>query len=734
MTGPATARSTQPGWVAPVVAATLFAMAVGVWLSTRRADEASVPRVDADGSSYVDPQSCRPCHTEIWDSYAETGMGRSFSRVQDLEADERLVQPTPFFHEASDRYYQVVERDGRAYLKRWQDGFSGRPANVREERIDFVMGSGNHARSFLRQEPDGRLFEAPLGWYADGGGTWAMSPGYDRPNHDGFERVVGFDCMFCHNGYPELPPGADRVGEPPRYTGRIPSGIDCQRCHGPGEEHVAAASSGVGDTEAIRATIVNPARLTQERQLDVCFQCHLETTSRPLPQVVHRYDRSYFSFRPGEALSGYALHFDHAAGAGWDDKFEINHAAYQLRRSACFTRSPGLMTCTTCHDPHLTARGEEAVAQYRTACLGCHTGEAGPPADGVHGPNADCASCHMPKRRTHDVVHAVMTDHRIMRRPPADPLAPLAERSLLSEVGYRGEVTPYYPDAAHVTAGDEIYVAAAQVMQASNLEAGIERLARAIDHLAPEEAEPYFELGDAYLKAGRPVDAVARFEEALRRRPDFALARRRLGEALAAAGDDARAEQELMRAGETVEGAAALRELGLLQARQGRFAEAVETSRAALARDPKAAAVHNTLGGALASLGRTAEAEASYREALRLDPDLFEAEYNLGNLLAAGERWDEAELHWARVVARDASNTAARYNYAISRLSRGDARDARNHLAEIVRVDPEHHAAHLLLGELLAASGQTAEARRHFEKAAEAADLETRQAALDALR
>jgi len=34
----------------------------------------------------------------------------------------------------------------------------------------------------------------------------------------------------------------------------------------------------------------------------------------------------------------------------------------------------------------------------------------------------------MPKRRTQDVIYAVMTDHYIQRRPPADPLAPLSER------------------------------------------------------------------------------------------------------------------------------------------------------------------------------------------------------------------------------------------------------------------------------------------------------------------
>jgi hypothetical protein len=34
----------------------------------------------------------------------------------------------------------------------------------------------------------------------------------------------------------------------------------------------------------------------------------------------------------------------------------------------------------------------------------------------------------MPKRRTEDVIHAVMTDHFIQRRAPANPLPKIAER------------------------------------------------------------------------------------------------------------------------------------------------------------------------------------------------------------------------------------------------------------------------------------------------------------------
>ena len=50
----------------------------------------------------------------------------------------------------------------------------------------------------------------------------------------------------------------------------------------------------------------------------------------------------------------------------------------------------------------------------------------------------------MPKRRTQDVVHAVMTDHLIRRTPLAgDPLAPLAEAS--GPEPHRSQAVPYNP-------------------------------------------------------------------------------------------------------------------------------------------------------------------------------------------------------------------------------------------------------------------------------------------------
>jgi hypothetical protein len=144
--------------------------------------------------------------------------------------------------------------------------------------------------------------------------------------------------MFCQNRYPEIDARAAEWETGTVYPSRLPEGIDCQRCHGPGKPHVDASRQGYA-AQRVRAAILNPARLSPERRMEVCMQCHLEATSSPLPAALMRFGRSVFSYRPGEALGDFLLYFDHAPGGGYDDKFEIVSAAYRFRKSACFQRS-----------------------------------------------------------------------------------------------------------------------------------------------------------------------------------------------------------------------------------------------------------------------------------------------------------------------------------------------------------------------------------------------------------
>ena len=666
------------------------------------APEPQAPEINLTENRYVDPTLCAGCHANIWETYQRTGMGRSFARAVAGNTVGDKKNPVTFYHKASDSYFTTIERDGRFYQRRHQTGFDGKQTNAIEKEIHFVMGSGNHARAFLHRTGRNMLVELPLGWYADKGGSWAMSPGYDRPDHAGFTRAVTYGCMFCHNGIPEIPAGG-QPGAEPVFGARVPEGIDCQRCHGPGGRHVLRAESIGASAGEIRNAIINPARLSQDRQMEVCMQCHLQTTSFRLPNSIVRYDRDPFSYKPGEPLADFMLHFDQAPGGGRGDKFEIAGAAYRLRLSVCFQRSEGALGCTTCHNPHDIPRGEEAAAHYTTACRQCHDAGFNKLVEsGKHSRSGDCIGCHMPRRRTDDVVHAVMTDHYIQRRKPSrDLLAPLAERRETDETAYRGEVALYYPQTLPEGTEKELYLATAQVSQKTNLGRGTQDLAAAIAKHRPERMEFYLHLAEAWKDSGQMDKALPLYEEAVRRQPDSLIALQRFGFSLRSSGQLPRAAEILKRAlAVDARDAVSWHQLGLVYLGQGSAPDGLAAFQKAVELDPDLSEAHNSLGGVWFESGDLPRAEPAFREAIRIRPDYAEAHSNLANVLATSGRFGEARYHFESAIRLNPDYAAARYNYGVALIRLG-------------RID---------------------EAAPHFRKAAESRDQAMRERALQILQ
>jgi hypothetical protein len=369
---------------------------------------AVVPALEA--RDYVADSACASCHAAKYASYQGVGMAQSMRSptAAVLIEDFRNAR---FFHKPSQSWFEMSWKDGRLLFRRWQIDAGGRRINEIEQRVDWIVGSGHRSRVYLYRTPSGGLFQLPVAWYSQER-AWGMAPGYDRADHDGITRSVRRECVFCHNAYPEVL--ADSHWSPQRFPAAMPEGTGCQRCHGPGAKHVDAALAGEAYA-AVRAAIVNPARLAPALRDSVCFQCHLQPAVAMIGP--RRFERGDFSFRPGEALSDYMLHVDiDEPGRPREQRFEINHHAYRLRQSLCYIK--GGITCSTCHDPHQPLKKDPRLAGIVSICLGCHT---------RHTASNDCVRCHMPSRRAQDVVHVVMTDHKIQRRPAANLTAPIAE-------------------------------------------------------------------------------------------------------------------------------------------------------------------------------------------------------------------------------------------------------------------------------------------------------------------
>jgi len=666
-------------------------------------------------NAYIDPAVCGQCHADKARTYSQTGMGRSFYRMTAEKALEDFNSGLPFYHAASDTWFNSFERGGKYFQRRWQMGFDGRETNVEEKQIDFVMGSGNHSRTYLHLTSRGTMQQLPLGWYSEKGGYWGMNPGYDKADYGGSTRVIHYECMFCHNGYPRIPEGHQEAGAEAQYLEPLPQGIDCQRCHGPGQEHVEAAGRKDATPELIRAAIVNPARLSPEREMEVCLQCHLETTSRLLPHSLQRFDRGPFSYVPGQPLADFRISFDMAPGKNSD--FQVAHAGYRLRESQCFLKSAGKLRCTTCHDPHDVPRGEAAIAHYDSVCQNCH--RVSPQTRPEHVAGGNCVSCHMPSRRTDDAVHIVMTDHKIVRRKPSGDLSadkPEAQES--PATSYRGEVVPYYPPRLAPGASDQLYSALAQVTDRSNLTAGLNRLASLIDRFHPAQPGFYAELGEGYRSAGDSSKAIASLEEAVRRGPGSEIVQLELGNACMDSRQWEKAEAAFRAATKLKQDdAAAWGFLGWVLWQQDKTVEAGAELEKAVSLDPDAAPVHNYLASLLMGIGDLPGAEKEFRAALAIDPGVAEWRTNLAMLLAVRGELAEARYQFDQSIRLDPGSVTTHLNYARVLANVNDFDKAEQQAKEALALDPKLVPAHELLGSVLSAKGDMAGATRELNAA-----------------
>ncbi len=699
---------------------------VAAWVYTKQ----RLPHSSSNPESgYVNAAVCTGCHADLAAGFLKTGMGRSFARLRPEHVPEF---GKPFHHKASDSYFAMVARDGRYYQRRWQIGFDGKETNVEEKQVDFVIGSGNHSFTYLHLASRGALQVLPLSWYSEKGGYWDMSPGYDQPDFPGSIRPVHYECIFCHNAYPKIPEALEHAANAEmNFLDPLPEGIDCQRCHGPGQRHVSLASAGVA-REQIRAAILNPKRLTPARELEVCLQCHLETTSLDLPHSIRRFDRAPFSYIPGQPLGDFRVEFDRPGGM--KDRFEIAHGAYRLRQSQCYIQSAGKLRCTTCHDPHDIPHGPAAAAHYNAVCEQCHAATLRRTAAGPHAAGADCIACHMPKRRTDDVVHVAMTDHWIQRQKPAgDLLAPKAE--VVERANrFTGEVVPYYPAPLADTPDNALYTAAAQVRYRRNLTEGLPRLANLLERYHPAPAGFYAELAQGYGEAGDWAKAVPYFEEAARREPT-AFRLTQLGSALMENRQFPQAEAALRRAiGLDPDEPMEWGTLGWVLWQQDKGAEARADLERAVALDPELPELHNNLANVEWGTGDQAAAEQHFREALRIQPGVAEWRLNLARVLATRGEIPEARFQFEQAIRLKPDSAEARLDYGRLLVDHHELAAAIRQLETAVRLKPDLWRAHFELAMALGQSGNAGAAREQLTIAANGSDAEVRAQALDVLQ
>lgn len=591
-----------------------------------------------DTVKYVGIQTCRACHNDIYNTFIETGMGQSFNVASHEKTAAQYGKHHVVYDKFSDLYYYPYwERDSMYIMEFRLQGKD--TVHKRIEQVAYIIGSGQHTNSHLTNI-NGFVYQLPLTWYAQKK-KWDLPPGFENGRNVRFNRAIGFECMSCHNAMPGFDDGSLN-----KFVS-IPKGIDCERCHGPGELHVKEKTAGnlIDTANQVDYTIVNPKKLSWELQTDICQRCHLQGNA------VLKEGKTFRDFRPGMKLGDY-IDIYMPKYKGHEDEFIMASHAQRLQMSKCFinssTASPqhaNKLTCITCHNPHISVKvtGKQV---FNNACGNCHNMQSSCTEKMAlrTAENDNCVGCHMPRSGTIDIPHVTVTDHWI--RKPATPEAKKALKEFAgiycinnkqSDVFTKGRAYLSYFETfegeassldsaakyiAMVPSSPETIDAKAHLLYLKQDYAGLVKMAAGID---PNNKKPWlcYRIGQAYQNLGDAVSAITWYERANKLAPENLDFLNKLGAALIEAD---------------------------------RTQEGVDVLNNSLGKNPKQGVALTNIGFAYLKLNDLQRAEMYYNKALALDPDMEQALFNKAALLHMTGRTPQAKKLLQQIIKRNPGN------------------------------------------------------------------------------
>jgi predicted CXXCH cytochrome family protein len=350
------------------------------------------------GPGYTGAAACAKCHineTARWTNSRHSKMLQPASATSvkgDFTRGTVTLRNSP---------YKLSRRDGAYYIT--ETYLTGKP---QEHRVEYTLGN-RRIQHYLTTLPGGRIVVLPPSWDVLRK-EWFHNFDIGDPDETSevMVQVWNKSCFSCHVSQQEK--GFDP--ETNQYkTAWLDFGTNCERCHGPGSDHVANYSAAQKPAGPAR-DIVMQTRLDPARNTEVCAQCH--------------------SFRD-IYVDGYAAganYYDHFLPileasqpvdkdpAYWPDgrTRRFSNDAFGLWQSECYLK--GKAVCTTCHTAaHETEieRNPQLRPDANALCAQCH--EAIGKASARHSRHTEkstgdsCVECHMP--RTVLSIKAEIRDH-----------------------------------------------------------------------------------------------------------------------------------------------------------------------------------------------------------------------------------------------------------------------------------------------------------------------------------
>ena len=327
---------------------------------------------------YVGSESCEKCHADIYNRWKKTPMANV---VRDPRTHPDAILP---------------------------DLRTNNIAPFTADQVALVYGSKWKQRYFTKVGDD--YYPLPVQWdignkkwmkyhVPETGGDW-WATFYPSDN---MQRPTGPTCDGCHSVNYDI------------HTKQVSEwNVGCERCHGPGSEHVAHPT---------RTNILNPSAMDDVASDDTCIQCHSQ--GRPRAGLIEgkAYDWPV-GYQVGLRLADYWKLEDITLGQTDFFHFPDGTAHKNRMQGNDFVQSVMYrhgVTCASCHDVH----GTDNYAQLRKPadklCLDCHspTSPNGPHAASLEqhthhkdgSPGSQCIACHMPKIESEGVPGSFVRSH-----------------------------------------------------------------------------------------------------------------------------------------------------------------------------------------------------------------------------------------------------------------------------------------------------------------------------------
>jgi predicted CXXCH cytochrome family protein len=328
--------------------------------------EASTPRA-SHSARYVGSQACQKCHTEIYQRWRKTPMANV---VRDpREHPDAIIpdmsKPDPLVKFTKDDVALV-------YGSLWKQRY-------------FTKVGNDYFPEGAQWDVTHRIWRS---YFVAPGTDW-WEPFYPADN---MKRPTGPTCDGCHS-----------VNYNVHDKTVTEWNVGCERCHGPGSEHVARHSQN---------NIMNPGRMDYVRGNDTCIACHSQ--GRPLKNPIEgRYYDWAVGYDAGRNLRDYWQLEDHTLGETTFTHFADGTAHKNRMQGNDFVESVMYrrgVTCFSCHDAHGTGNYAELRKPANAICLDCHA------PGGLNGPRvatleehthhkasstgSQCVACHMPQIQT----------------------------------------------------------------------------------------------------------------------------------------------------------------------------------------------------------------------------------------------------------------------------------------------------------------------------------------------